>query len=99
MKYFDPNRPTLGGDRAKLLETPYVLPGFYVTPVDEGLVDISVWLPTTAGAFSHHSLTIEPVQLPGLIASYLANPEQVLKEVFKWQPVINTTLSFEDLGL
>jgi len=99
MKYFDPLRPTLGGDRAKLLETPYVLPGFYVTPVDEGLVDISVWLPSADNAFACHSLTVELVQLPRIITDYLADPEHVLKETFKWQPVVNTTLSFEDLDL
>ena len=92
MHYLDPDRPRLGGpDSLPLLQGAHakcVLPGLYVCPrgtPDNPQMEVSVFLPFATGGASRREITMTPEDFLAFWAEWLADPEAVAKEKFKWK--------------
>lgn len=106
MHYLDPDRPRLGGPNSlPLLQGAHakcVLPVLHVSPrgtPDAPLMEISVFLPFATGGASRREITITPDEFPAFWAAWLADPEAVAREQFKWQSeaALPLELDFNDL--
>jgi hypothetical protein len=92
MHYLDPDRPRLGGPNSlPLLQGAHakcVLPGLYVSPrgtPDNVTMEVSVFLPFATGGASRREITLSPDQFLDFWAKWLADPEGVAKDIFKWE--------------
>lgn len=90
--YFDPTRPRYDSGIPMLMvdgvTSPGAIPALYIEPFAEGTkLAITVYLPAERhGSFRHHSYTIDPAALAVFMSAWLADPEGVLRDQFKWIP-------------
>ncbi len=88
MHLFDPQRPKLPNQRPAWIRNHIAVDNFQIFPLENGNIEISIWLPIKDSTFASMRFTkeIEPISLHGLIQNFINDPEQTCEFLFQQQP-------------
>jgi hypothetical protein len=89
MHLFSPDRPRLTPDGSPLLIAPdgtktHVVPSFYIKPLSETEIEISVFLARAPNCASRRAITLPLAELGAFYAEWLADPEAAAHRHFAW---------------
>lgn len=88
MELFSPNRPQLGFSCKAILNTNLMIPSFYLDFIAKDKIRLTLWLLANdkAGGYKAYNHDLHPDYLSDFIKIFMADPEEILKEVFHWEP-------------
>jgi len=79
------SRPKSSTGLPQYLHHNAVLPYFYIKPIDEENIEISVLLPYDHKSYSWFKTKLTHEEFMVFYDNYINKPEQTLEEYFKWQ--------------
>jgi len=88
MNLFSPNRPKLVNQRPTWLRNHIAIPHLELFPLEDGNLEISIWLPIKDETFSSMRFThiLSPISLHGFIQNFINDPEETCEFIFKHHP-------------
>lgn len=87
MNLFDPQRPKASTGLPQILDSPVdLVPNFYIFPVSNNAIEILAFLRRDSGGHAAFRLVVALEELPGVLQSFIADPEGFLLQHWSWSP-------------